>query len=85
MALTQEQLRNFKNTYKNPDGITPPSKEEMSRTFGGVISLDEFDRYISLSYMGRKIYSNWCFDRSCVIDDKLRSGDWEGYTSCITY
>lgn len=85
MALTQEQLRNFKSTYKAPGGPKSPSREEISRTFGGVISPSDFDGYTSLSYMGRKIYSNWCFDRSCVIDDKLRSGNWKEYVSCLPY
>ncbi len=72
MALTQEQLRNFKNTYQAPDVLKSPSREEMSRTFGGKISPGEFDGYTSLTYMGNKIYSNWCFDKSCIVNDKSR-------------
>lgn len=85
MALTQEQLRSFKNTYKTPRGLGLPSREEMSRTFGGKIAPCDYDGYTSLSYMGRKIYSDWCFDRSCVIDDKLRSGNWKERVPCIPY
>lgn len=81
MALTQEQLKNFKNTYKTPSGPTPPSKEEMSKSFAGKISPGDFEGYTSLTYMGRKIYSSWCFDRSCVVNDKSRDIQ-RGITPC---
>lgn len=85
MALTQEQLRKFKSTYKAPGGPKYIKYKEEINTFGGVIYPSDYNGYVSMTYMGRKIYGDWCFDRSCVVSNNLRSGNWEGYTSCTKY
>lgn len=86
MALTQEQLRNFKSTYKAPGGPKYIKHKEERNTCYGVIYPSDFNGYTSLTYMGRKIYSNWCFDKSCVVNDNLRSGVLEEnvYASSIS-
>lgn len=72
MALTQEQLRNFKNTYKAPDGLNIPSREKTHKKYGGRIYLSDFTSYVSPTDMATRIFSDQRFDHMCQMNDGQR-------------
>lgn len=72
MALTQEQLRNFKITYKTPGGLNIPSREEMHKEYGGRVYLSDYNSYVSPVDMVRRIFSDQRFDHMCCMNDGQR-------------
>lgn len=55
------------------------SREELHRTFAGVITENDFYRHTTLAQHAAKVISNLYFDRDCkkAIDLKNNNGDKE--------
>ncbi len=55
------------------------NKNESCRTYGGEITLFDFEGHNTMSSMAKKIVKDWAFDKRCRLNAEIRDSKKKGY------